>query len=804
MHLPQVVSRSRATPWVFLILAFVVSLPAVTVRFYASDEIEYFAYLRSMWFDGDLSFDNEYHYFYDRGIARAWRFRETFLESETATGRRINFAPVGSAILWAPFYVATDAGVRVARMLGADVAADGYSTPYIASVVYASALYAFLALLLSAHAASRLVGNLQAGIGAAFAVWIGTPILFYMYLAPGFSHACSAFAVAAFVVLWLRVRQDWSLPGIAALGALAAVMGMVREQDLFVAIGPALDYLVTAARSARIRTTIARGAAGVATCAFCYLPQIVSYQVLFGRPAPSPTVERKMTWTSPHAWQVLASPENGLLFWTPLAIVALAGLVWLAARSWVALRLRRDGADPGVRVGQSGYMGGRGLVRTAAAGRADGVLGDRSGGVLRRDPARLATPRVAGVRGAGRLVEPRPDGAVRSRTHGSPAPRPASQRLQQLRRHPAARPEPCVSVRARPRVVLPGTNVPHALISARLLNLVRCPDCRARLEGGPSAPRCLGCGRAFESSSPDYLVLKPRDVFDETTKFLEDSFHADGRDETVSPPLLSAAVRNSMLQKFLDMKPADVVLDLGCGSGRFCVWSLESGAHVIGTDTGTFFAREARSSVDLVVGELRKLPFADASVTKAYTIDVLEHLSLEGLQATLREVSRILAPGGSLFVYTHVRQRSPLAPVLNLIARAASAVERMGLSDLTIEKLRKTDHLNPLMSRQHLDEVAAGAGFRVARFCYYTPVFSSVAENILVPVAAHAMARRAAPAGVNREAMRAARVQAKQRVGQRGLVYRVLRWMTSITMLDVTLFGRMRSGPFFALLVKAP
>ena len=37
---------------------------------------------------------------------------------------------------------------------------------------------------------------------------------------------------------------------------------------------------------------------------------------------------------------------------------------------------------------------------------------------------------------------------------------------------------------------------------------------------------------------------------------------------------------------------------------------------------------------------------------------------------------------------------------------------------------------------------------------------------------------------------------------QRGPIYRVLRLMTSVTMLDVTLLGGMRSGPFFALLVK--
>ena len=302
-------------------------------------------------------------------------------------------------------------------------------------------------------------------------------------------------------------------------------------------------------------------------------------------------------------------------------------------------------------------------------------------------------------------------------------------------------------------------------------------------------------------------MLRPADTFTETTKFLEESFHADGRDETVSPPLLSAAVRNSMLRKYLGMQPGDVVLDLGCGSGRFCVWSRDSGAHVIGTDTGTFFAREARSGVDLVVGELRRLPFGDGSITKAYTIDVLEHLSPEGLKAVLEEVARVLVPGGSLFVYTHLRQKSILAPLLSLIATTASAIERLGFADLTIEKLRKTDHLNPLMSRAHLDEVTAESGFTVERFRYYTPLLSSIAENILVPVAAHAMARKAARSKtgstvVGRDAMRSARVAAKERIAEQGFVYRVLRAMTRVIMLDVSLFGRMRSGPFFALLVK--
>ena len=75
-------SSARALPWAVLTLLFLISLPAVTTRFYASDEIEYFAYLRSLYFDRDLSFDNEYRYFYERGIAQGGQMRAD------GTGRR--------------------------------------------------------------------------------------------------------------------------------------------------------------------------------------------------------------------------------------------------------------------------------------------------------------------------------------------------------------------------------------------------------------------------------------------------------------------------------------------------------------------------------------------------------------------------------------------------------------------------------------------------------------------------------------------------------------------------------------------
>lgn len=341
--LPFQFLRTNRRAWLALVLLFLASLPAVTTRIYASDEAEYFSYLRSLWFDHDVSFENDYTYFYDHGLSRAAGFHETFLERRTVTGLRENWGTIGCAILWSPFYLAGDLSARAMRLAGKGVAVDGFSHPYVAAVCYGSAFYGFAALVLAACAARRILGASPGGVEtalSALAVWAATPLLFYMYVSPPFSHACSAFAVASFVLAWLRVRETWSAGGFAALGLLGALMTMVREQDAFFVVGPAIDFVWTAAFSVRPRTDstsrvrpvlalLAGPLAGAVAFALAFLPQAAAYLALNGRVGPSQVVARKMYWWSPHALQVVLSPEHGLLFWTPLALLSLAGLIVL-------------------------------------------------------------------------------------------------------------------------------------------------------------------------------------------------------------------------------------------------------------------------------------------------------------------------------------------------------------------------------------------------------------------------------------------------------------------------------------------
>jgi len=305
----------------------------VTPKIRGADEIEYFSYLRSLVFDHDVEFGNEYEHFHaadPRGLAG---FKATFLDlRETETGRHINFAPLGCALLWSPFYLLAHAGVLAARAAGASVAADGYSFPYVAAAGYGSALYGLAGLLLVHDTLRRHGGFAKPAATLSVAgLWLGTPLLYYMTLAPAFSHAAGVFTVALLVWLSLRVaaRPRASVWEWAAIGAAGGLAALVREQDALFLIIPAGMLLLQAVTRRAWVTILVRGAAMATAAVLAFLPQLFAYHALTGRFSPSRLVARKMSWSSPHLLQVLFDPGHGLFAWSPLLLVATAGLVYL-------------------------------------------------------------------------------------------------------------------------------------------------------------------------------------------------------------------------------------------------------------------------------------------------------------------------------------------------------------------------------------------------------------------------------------------------------------------------------------------
>jgi SAM-dependent methyltransferase len=110
--------------------------------------------------------------------------------------------------------------------------------------------------------------------------------------------------------------------------------------------------------------------------------------------------------------------------------------------------------------------------------------------------------------------------------------------------------------------------------------------------------------------------------------------------------------RRSVLERVVDdlRLPARArILDAGCGSGRNMVDLARHGA-VTGIElsgTSVALARE-RDSGDVVEGSVLEMPFEADAFDLAASLDVIEHLE-DDLRA-LRELRRVVAPGGSLLV----------------------------------------------------------------------------------------------------------------------------------------------------------
>lgn len=95
--------------------------------------------------------------------------------------------------------------------------------------------------------------------------------------------------------------------------------------------------------------------------------------------------------------------------------------------------------------------------------------------------------------------------------------------------------------------------------------------------------------------------------------------------------------------------PGDLVVDLACGTGDFCELVAARGARAIGVDFAREMLRQAKArglGFPKVQGDAEWLPFATASVDAVTCGFALRNFV--SLEAVLREIARIVRPGGRI------------------------------------------------------------------------------------------------------------------------------------------------------------
>jgi SAM-dependent methyltransferase len=107
--------------------------------------------------------------------------------------------------------------------------------------------------------------------------------------------------------------------------------------------------------------------------------------------------------------------------------------------------------------------------------------------------------------------------------------------------------------------------------------------------------------------------------------------------------------------------PAEgLLLDVGCGSGQTMAWFLNRypGWRAMGLDLAVDPLRAAKlaGSARVMCASALDLPVASGSVGLVISLDVLQHLPLDGGdRRALHEIARVLEPGGHLLVRTNAQ-----------------------------------------------------------------------------------------------------------------------------------------------------
>lgn len=188
---------------------------------------------------------------------------------------------------------------------------------------------------------------------------------------------------------------------------------------------------------------------------------------------------------------------------------------------------------------------------------------------------------------------------------------------------------------------------------------LECTDCGVEWPVRGGVPRMVP-----ESTDDDAALTAVKDATAASFGYEWKQFARHGWDGKIAgelPERRRAIERASFFQKAL-VEPHEfagrVVLDAGCGNGRYVYQAAELGAEVVGVDLSeavdVAFSNIGRHErVHIVQGDLFRLPFKPGTFDRVFSIGVLMHTG--DAQGAFERVAALLKPDGLISIHVYSR-----------------------------------------------------------------------------------------------------------------------------------------------------
>ena len=304
----------RFLPIVFAACIFTMCLIVMSMSYHitnlnliiSSDQEGYFQYLPHFFINGDLH-------------------RLPYAEA-LPNGNTLNLYHIGVAILEAPFFL-----LAHLYALAFDIEATGYTRPYLISIFFAAAFYLSLSCYLLVKVLDKYFSRL-ASLSSILLLILGTNLLYYSTHEVGMSHVYSFFLFSFFIYQIDGFLKHSTTKRSVLLGVTLGLITIVRPSNLIIGLCIPLwgisSFIELKARLAILFSDYRSLATTILSFCIAILPQLLYWKLVTGNlfVFSYGLKGQGFNWTSPELFNVLFSPQNGWLIYSPLMVLSLIGL----------------------------------------------------------------------------------------------------------------------------------------------------------------------------------------------------------------------------------------------------------------------------------------------------------------------------------------------------------------------------------------------------------------------------------------------------------------------------------------------